>query len=152
MYSTASDTVRIFSASSSGISISKASSKAITSSTVSRESAPKSSTNEALLVTSASSTPSCSTIICFTFSSTAAMSSPCVYGRDRAKLPAWRVAHSRQPPLQRHSSFGYFGVLIDIVDGILDGADLLSILIGNLQIECFFERHYQFNLVERIGA
>ena len=32
-----------------------------------------SSTNEALAVTSPSSTPSCSTMICFTFSSTAAM-------------------------------------------------------------------------------
>src|SRR6266496_2558573 len=69
----ASWTVRIFSASSSGISISKASSKAMTSSTVSSESAPRSSTNEALGVTSPSSTPSCSTMICFTFSSTAAM-------------------------------------------------------------------------------
>jgi hypothetical protein len=47
--------------------------KAITSSTVSSESAPRSSTNEALEVTSPSSTPNCSTIICFTFSSTAAM-------------------------------------------------------------------------------
>src|SRR5271170_2317807 len=51
----------------------KASSKAITSSTVSRESAPKSSTNDAVGVTSPSSTPSCSTIICFTRSSTLAM-------------------------------------------------------------------------------
>jgi hypothetical protein len=46
---------------------------AMTSSTVSSESAPRSSTNEALGVASPSSTPSCSTIICFTFSSTAAM-------------------------------------------------------------------------------
>src|SRR5690348_5889181 len=45
----------------------------MTSSTVSSESAPRSSTNEALGVTSPSSTPSCSTMICFTFSSTAAM-------------------------------------------------------------------------------
>src|SRR5213080_1521727 len=40
----------------------------MTSSTVSSESAPKSSTNEALGVTSPSSTPSCSEMICFTFS------------------------------------------------------------------------------------
>src|SRR6185369_5430974 len=73
IYSTASFTVRIFSASSSGISMSKASSNAITSSTVSSESAPRSSTNEALGVTSPSSTPSCSTMICFTFSSTEAI-------------------------------------------------------------------------------
>src|SRR5579864_189497 len=51
----------------------KASSKAITSSTWSSESAPRSSTNEAVGVTSASSTPSCSTIICFTRSSTLAI-------------------------------------------------------------------------------
>src|SRR5439155_14288876 len=73
MKSTASCTVRIFSASSSGISSSKASSKAITSSTVSSESAPRSSTNEALGVTSPSSTPNCSTMICFTLSSTGAI-------------------------------------------------------------------------------
>src|ERR1022692_1920646 len=71
MYSTASLTVVIFSASSSGISSSKASSKAITSSTISSESAPRSSTKDALLSTWLSSTPSCSTIICFTFCSTA---------------------------------------------------------------------------------
>src|SRR5712692_435225 len=70
MYSMASFTVAIFSASSSGISISKASSKAITSSTMSSESAPRSSTNEAVLSTWFSSTPNCSTMICFTLCST----------------------------------------------------------------------------------
>src|SRR5258708_12619935 len=53
-----------------------ASSNAITSSTTSSESAPKSSTNDAVGVTSASSTPSCSTIICFTRSSTLAIPVP----------------------------------------------------------------------------
>src|SRR5207249_5361984 len=73
MYSTASFTVVIFSASSSGTSMPKASSNAITNSTWSSESAPRSSTNDAVGVTSASSTPSCSTIICFTRSSTLAI-------------------------------------------------------------------------------
>src|SRR5256885_4684408 len=73
MYSTASLTVVIFSASSSGTSIPNASSNAITNSTWSSESAPRSSTNDAVGVTSASSTPSCSTIICFTRSSTLAI-------------------------------------------------------------------------------
>src|SRR5712664_2061066 len=50
-----------------------ASSNAITNSTWSSESAPRSSTNDAVGVTSASSTPSCSTIICFTRSSTLAI-------------------------------------------------------------------------------
>src|SRR5712692_4516099 len=73
IYAMASLTVAIFSASSSGISMPNASSKAITSSTVSSESAPKSSTNEAVGVTSPSSTPSCSTMICLTRSSTLAI-------------------------------------------------------------------------------
>src|SRR5688500_12734773 len=70
MYWLASPTVAIFSASSSGIWMSKCSSRAMTSSTVSRESAPKSSMNFAFGLTSSSSTPSCSTMISFTFSST----------------------------------------------------------------------------------
>src|SRR6266403_5986726 len=76
MYSTASLTVVIFSASSSGTSLPNASSNAITNSTWSSESAPRSSTNDAVGVTSASSTPSCSTIICFTRSSTLAIPVP----------------------------------------------------------------------------
>src|SRR5919201_3011151 len=50
--------------------MSKCSSSAMTSSTVSRESAPRSSMNFALGVTSSSSTPSCSQMISFTRSST----------------------------------------------------------------------------------
>src|SRR4051812_12083611 len=71
MYSTASLTRVIFSASSSGISMPNSSSNAITSSTVSSESAPRSSTNDASGVTSSSSTPSCSTMMLFTLSATA---------------------------------------------------------------------------------
>src|SRR5581483_10793944 len=84
----ASLTVVIFSASSSGISNSKASSKAMTNSTISRESAPRSSTNDALLSTWLSSTPSCSTMICFTFCSTA-MIPPGGYGADAMILASF---------------------------------------------------------------
>jgi len=52
------------------ISISNSSSKAIINSTISSESAPKSSINDDSKVISSSSTPSCSTIIFFTFSNT----------------------------------------------------------------------------------
>src|ERR1017187_2414957 len=79
MYSTASFTVLIFSASSSGISRSNASSNCITSSTTSSESAPRSSWKLAPGVTSASSTCNCSTMICFTFSSTAMRASPRIF-------------------------------------------------------------------------
>jgi len=57
------------SASSSLISILNASSSAMTSSTVSSESAPRSFTKEASMVTSPDRRPSCSTIIPFTLSS-----------------------------------------------------------------------------------
>src|SRR3954469_13676796 len=63
-------TVVIFSASSSGISISNSSSRAITSSTVSRESAPRSSTNEASFTTCSALTPNCSATIALTCCST----------------------------------------------------------------------------------
>src|SRR3972149_2274139 len=73
MYSVASLTVTISSASSSGISMPNSSSKAMTSSTMSRESAPRSSMNLASGVTSSASTPNCSTMIFFTLSSGAAV-------------------------------------------------------------------------------
>src|SRR4029453_15992085 len=63
MYSMASFTRVIFSASLSAISMRNSSSKAMTSSPVSSESAPRSSTNDASGVTSSSSTPNCSTMI-----------------------------------------------------------------------------------------
>src|SRR5262245_56451027 len=68
---TTSWTLRIFSASSSEVSMPYPSSRALTSSTMSRESAPRSSMNEASGVTSSSLTPSCSQMISFTFCSTA---------------------------------------------------------------------------------
>src|SRR5512139_274440 len=63
MYWMTSLTVLIFSASSSGISIPNSSSIFITSSTMSRESAPRSSMNDASLVTSFTSRSSCSATI-----------------------------------------------------------------------------------------
>src|SRR5215510_5080723 len=63
MYSTASPTVRIRSASSSEISVPNSSSRLMISSTRSSESAFRSSTKDASGLTSSSSTPSCSTTI-----------------------------------------------------------------------------------------
>ena len=68
MYVTASLTVRIFSVSSSGMSISNCSSNARTSSTMARESAPRSSMNEASSLMFALSTSSCWEMISLTFS------------------------------------------------------------------------------------
>src|SRR5271166_3703589 len=142
----ASLTVRIFSASSSGISISKASSKAMTNSTVSRESAPRSSTKEALGVTSPSSTPSCSTMICFTRSSTAV---------------GMRSAISFRSACTGRENFGVsgrtgalflgLGVLFDVGYGVLNGADLLRVLVRDFDLEGLFESHDQLDRIQRVG-
>ena len=42
--------------------------------------------------------------------------------------------------------------LLDVVDGVLHGGDLLGVLVGNVEFERFFERHHQLDDVERIGA
>src|SRR6266436_1588746 len=133
----ASCTVRIFSAASSGISMSKASSKAMTSSTVSSESAPRSSTKDALVVTSPSSTPSCSTMICFTFSSTAAIVSPI---RPRQKQGS-----------VRNCLLADLGMLVDVVDGILHGADFFGGIVRDFDVEVLLERHDQLDGIQRIS-
>src|SRR5262249_45994344 len=93
MYLMASLTVEIFSASSSGISSPNPSSSAMTNSTVSKESAPRSSMNDAVGVTSDSSTPSCSTMICLTLSSTEeAILNPPVYSPLRLQTRNYRSA------------------------------------------------------------
>src|SRR5690242_15306492 len=48
--------------------------------------------------------------------------------------------------------FARLRVFADVVDRVLHGADLLRVFIGNLDVECLFERHHQFDCVERVGA
>src|ERR1700722_2011672 len=45
-----------------------------------------------------------------------------------------------------------FRMLADVVDRILDGANLLGVFIGNLDFEGFFEGHHQFYGVQRVGT
>src|ERR1700758_2411566 len=112
--------------------MSKASSKAITSSTVSSESAPRSSTNDALEVTSPSSTPNCSTMICFTFSSVAdAMCKAFLFMRNVLMLGSGSMLH-------------YFGILFDVVHRVLYGLDGLCLIVRDLKVECLFKGHDQF--------
>src|SRR5918994_2851428 len=47
---------------------------------------------------------------------------------------------------------GSGGVFVDVVDGVLDGADLLGILVRNLRPELLFEAHDQLDEVERVGV
>src|SRR5271169_655506 len=128
--------------------MSKASSKAMTSSTVSSESAPRSSTNDALGVTSPSSTPSCSTMICFTLSSTDAMRPASSFSRGQ---PCRRIAVPLCLPVSKALRL-CLGVLVDIGNCILNGADFLRVLVRNLNVEGLFEGHHQLDRVQRVGA
>src|SRR3974390_79520 len=42
-------------------------------------------------------------------------------------------------------------MLRDVVDGLLDGGDLLRILVRNLRLELLLERHHELDGIERIG-
>ena len=44
------------------------------------------------------------------------------------------------------------GVVVDVVDGLLDGRDLLGLFVRDVAFEFFFERHHEFHRVERAGT
>src|SRR3970040_835272 len=109
----ASPTVVIFSSSSVWISGSNSSSKAITSSTVSSESAPRSSMNFALGLTSSSSTPSCSTMISLTRSSTGFAMNPPRFLVDWTHT-ADAASPPRGPPLHVQAAIDMDGLPGDV--------------------------------------
>src|SRR5208282_216930 len=43
-------------------------------------------------------------------------------------------------------------VSLDVSDDVLDGANLLGVLVGDFDVELLFQRHYQLDDVERIRA
>src|SRR5688572_20062856 len=67
---------------------------------------------------------------------------------------AWRAlapaGHPAGAPAESGSGLG--PMLVDVVDCLLDGGDLLGILVGNLSFEFLFERHHQFHRIQRISA
>src|SRR5512146_1343618 len=44
------------------------------------------------------------------------------------------------------------GPLVDVIDGILDGADLLRVLVRDLRPELLFEAHDELDEIERVGV
>src|SRR3954466_9627919 len=54
--------------------------------------------------------------------------------------------------LRRFNSELRLGVGLDVIDGLLDGGDLLRFLVRDLGLEFFFQRHHELDGVERIGA
>src|SRR6266446_2097551 len=73
-----------------------------------------------------------------------------------SRLPSWRAASWRRTSKisgsTRSSSVmsRLLLVALDVVDDILDGADLLGFLVGDLHVVFFFEGHDQLDDVERI--
>jgi hypothetical protein len=51
-----------------------------------------------------------------------------------------------------HFLFCRLLVLFDVVDGVFDSLNLLGILVGDLDVEGFFELHDEFDDVEGVGA
>src|SRR5689334_11865808 len=140
MYWIASPTVTIFSASSSGIWMSKFSSRAMTSSTVSRESAPRSSMNFALGLTSSSSTPSCSMMISFTFSSTDFAMNPSPPERELERRRSHIEAAVDVEDLARHVGRPVSGEESYHFRHFTGGTDALQRNLGEQRVTCF-RRH-----------
>src|ERR1700729_31294 len=44
------------------------------------------------------------------------------------------------------------GVLADVVDCVVDGANLLRVFVGDFDVECLLKGHDEFYGVERVGA
>src|SRR5215472_7660151 len=45
-----------------------------------------------------------------------------------------------------------FRVLVDVIDGVFDGADFLRVLVRDLDVKSFFERHDQLDSIQRVCA
>src|SRR5512141_2934488 len=57
-------------------------------------------------------------------------------GRYSGRRPPWRWSGR---------SSGLAATLVDVVDRLLDGGDLLSVFVRDLGLEFLFERHHEFN-------
>src|SRR5215813_8406064 len=52
----------------------------------------------------------------------------------------------------RRPAFTGSGIVLDVLDGVAHGHDLLGVLVGNLDVEVLLERHDQLHRVEGIGT
>src|SRR5574341_1791136 len=57
-----------------------------------------------------------------------------------------------RPVMTTRRVIGALELFVDVVDGLLDGQNLFGVLIGDFNAEFLFERHHQFDGVERVGA
>src|SRR5438309_3784406 len=66
-----------------------------------------------------------------------------------AEFPTSQIMPRPVTTTRRPKLFPCLGVLADVVDGILHGADLFRVFVRTLDIEGFFEGHDQFDRVQR---
>src|SRR5262245_47152495 len=62
------------------------------------------------------------------------------------------VMATRRGEERRGMELVFRGVLLDVLDGVLDLLDLLSGLVRDLDVEGFLEGHDELHRVERVGA
>src|SRR3954453_21226929 len=77
-------------------------------------------------------------------------SSPCQ--TSLTLLPTPQIRPSPVMTTRRCKLFAAFRVLVDVFDGVFHGADFFGVLIGDFDVEGFFEGHHQLNGVEGVGA
>src|ERR1019366_5004369 len=62
---------------------------------------------------------------------------------------------TRPMPVMTTRSIGdalLLSVLLDVVDGVLDGADLLRVFVRDVDLESLFERQHELHQAERVGT
>src|SRR3954470_6875190 len=69
-----------------------------------------------------------------------------------ASLPTAQIMPIPVTTTRRLKLFRSLRVCVDVIDGVLHGADLLRILIGNLDFKSLFEGHHQLDRIERVRA
>src|ERR1044071_4359876 len=67
-------------------------------------------------------------------------------------LPTAQIRPRPVTTTRRSKLLRSFRVRVDVVDGVLDGADLFRVLVGDFDFEGFFEGHDELDGIERIGS
>src|ERR1700730_7583665 len=75
---------------------------------------------------------------------------PCVAKIENSVAIPATVETGPDTPYVLRSGFGT--TIVDVLNGLLDRGDFLGVLIGNLDLEFFFQSHDQLDCVERISS
>jgi hypothetical protein len=79
---------------------------------------------------------------------------PVDYGNRNAGRPGRRAARRANAALagKRGGRSALGAPIVDVVDRLLDGGDLLGFFIRDLDLELLFEGHDQLNGIQRVSA